>query len=191
MNLRDFKKLYIGGIELKQLFINGIQVWKSGFKNWVLFSIDTDGSIYQNGKGYLDGYRLSSSGSISAQGNTVTTGFIPCTSTDLIRMAGVTWKSETGYSYLAFYDANFSLLGSLNCYAKSANSSGYASARRGIVAFKNSGYAEADIHPREENGVVIFDHYTFSSDANKVAYFRLSGRGKGSDMIVTVNEEIA
>ena len=33
MRLSDFKKLSVGGVELKQLFING-------YKNWVPFAID-------------------------------------------------------------------------------------------------------------------------------------------------------
>lgn len=28
MDFSKFRKLYINGVELKQLFINGIQVWK-------------------------------------------------------------------------------------------------------------------------------------------------------------------
>ena len=33
MDFSAIKKLTIGGVELKQLFIGGIQVWKSGYKN--------------------------------------------------------------------------------------------------------------------------------------------------------------
>ena len=79
MDLSVCKKLSIDGIELKKLFIS------TPFTNKVPSSIDTDGSIYQ-GHGYIEDYRLSASGELSAQTGSITTGFIPCKSTDLIRM---------------------------------------------------------------------------------------------------------
>ena len=197
IDFSGMKKLTIGGVELKQLLINGTQVWKAGYKNWVPFAIDTDGSIYQNGKGYIDGYRLSSSGALSSQTNTVTTGFIPYKNGDLIRMTGVSWKppkaENTGgtmyYCYLMFLDASFNVLGSVNCYANASSVSGYSSTVRGSVKFKNSTGTTSDIHPTENNGIYTFDQYTFSADADKVAYFRINGYGSGADMIVTINEE--
>jgi hypothetical protein len=195
MDFTKIKKLFIGGLELKQLLINGIQVWKSGYKNWVKYSIDTDGSIYQNGKGYIDGYRLSSSGSLSSQANTVTTGFIPCKSTDLIRMAGVEWLPTIAgtYTYISFFDASFKLLGSLNCQKGDKTGTGYIGTPRGIVQFENEpdNATSSALIPTKENGVYIMDQYRFKSDADKVAYFRINGYGSGADMIVTVNEEIA
>ena len=59
MDLTKLKKLVIGGIELKQLLINGVQVWKSGYKNWVKYSTEADGvTIYNGGLGYKNGYRM-------------------------------------------------------------------------------------------------------------------------------------
>lgn len=164
------------------------QIWKSGYKNWVKYAIDTDGSIYQSGKGYIDGYRLSSSGGLSSQANTVTTGFIEYQAGDLIRMSGVDWKpaitSETRYCYLAFYDSQFNVLGSINCFNTTAMSSGYNGLARGICAFKNG----INI-PSIANGVTTFDNINFS-DTSQIAYFRVNGYGSGAEMIVTVNEEI-
>lgn len=185
MDLSIFKKLLINGVELRKLFIG------TKFTNKVPLSIDTDKSIYQ-GCGYINGYRLSSSGSLSAQTGTITTGFIPCKSTDLIRMRGVSWKPMSGGAngYVMFFDSSFNVLGSFNCYMHNDYPSGYASSRRGNVLFIGSNNAEADIHPTEVDGVVTFDNYTFTSDADKVAYFRINGHGIGSNMIVTVNENI-
>ena len=185
IDFTKFKKLTIGGMELKQLFINGIQVWKSGYKNWVKHAIDTDESIYQGGKGYIEGYRLSSGGGLSAQAGTITTGFIPCKPTDVIRLGGVSWYPPSGYCYLAFYDSSFAVLGSINCFPSTASVAvnGYHGVSRGICMFPDS------VHPTIENGVVTFDNYAFS-DGSKVAYFRVNGYGNGADAIVTVNEEI-
>ena len=176
MLLSDFKKLSVGGVELKQLFINGVQVWKSGYKNWVPFAIDgASGNIF-DGVGYRDGYRLSSSGSLSAQSNTFTTGFIPCKSTDVPRIGGVSWVPlSNGYCYLAFYNSSFTLLGSVN---QDNNGNNYY---RGIVTNATT--------ISTVNGISTFK--PVFSDGSKVAYFRINGYGKGADAIVTVNEEIA
>ena len=187
MDLSRFKKLFIGGMELKQLFIG------NKFENKVPTSIDTDKSIYQ-GKGYIEGYRLSSSGALSSQANTVTTGYIPYKNGDVIRMSGVEWlPTATGtYTYLAFYDASFSLLGSINCQKNANSLTGYVGVGRGIVQFKNtpdSGSSSPEI-PTQENGVIIMDQFRFISDADKVAWFRINGYGSGADMKVSVNEDM-
>lgn len=168
----------------------GVLLWKAPFINLVPMAIDTDGSRF-DGVGYRDGYRLSSSGSLSAQANTFTTGFIPVTASDVIRMAGVEWFFKSGYRYLAFYDSGFALLGSINCYASSAAASGYTSTSRGIVTHKTTGKVGiAENHPTvDSNGVITFDQYGFT-DGSNVAYFRINGYGAGADAIVTVNEEI-
>lgn len=47
MDFSTLKKLTIDGVELKQLLINGIQVWKaSSYKNLVTNSPDVDGKPY-------------------------------------------------------------------------------------------------------------------------------------------------
>ena len=183
MDLSIFKKLLINGVELHKLFIG------TKFTNKVPLSIDTDKSIYQ-GCGYIEGYRLSSSGPLSAQTGTITTGFIPCKSTDLIRMYGVDWFPSSGNGYLSFYDSSFTLLGSVNCYPDADYSTGYLSAARGNVKFKGTDLTPTQNHPAVENGVFIFNQYEFKSDADKVAYFRINGNGNPYDMIVTVNEDI-
>lgn len=182
MDFTKIKKLFIGGMELKQLFIG------NKFDNKVPKSIDMDGSIYQAGKGYIDEYRLSSSGGLSGQANTVTTGFIEYQAGDLIRMSGVDWKpaitSETRYCYLAFYNSQFNVLGSINCFNTTDVSSGYNGIARGICTFKNGINM-----PSIANGVTTFDNINFS-DTTQIAYFRVNGYGSGADMIVTVDEEI-
>ena len=114
MNLTNFKKIFINGVELKQLLINGIQVWKAiTFTNQVPISEDTAAGSVFNGVGYIENRRLSSSGSLSssAQNGSVTTGFIPWYGdTTVIRMKGVEWLNATanynGHFYIMFYNAN-------------------------------------------------------------------------------------
>ena len=188
MDFTKLKKLNIGGIDLKQLFINGIQVWKS-FTNWVPLSTDTDGSIF-NGTGYKENVRLSSSGGISssAQNGSVTTGFIPFPDGDktVIRMKGVEFisgGSESGkHYYVVFYDASKNT--ATNCYLSAQNVNAYSHI---ITA------------TRDENGVETFSfnhEYGTTNEflqyiRNKAKYIRITAKGKGADMIVTINEEIA
>jgi hypothetical protein len=152
------------------------------YTNLVPTAIDTDGSVF-DGIGYRDGYRLSSSGSLSAQDGTTTTGFIPVTGTGVIRMAGIPWipaasaDGASRSSYISFFDSKFAVLGSYNVSVVSGNQS---NAPRGIVT---SATVTTD-----DNGVTTFA--PVFSDASKIAYVRLNGWGSGADMIVTVNEEI-
>ena len=77
--------------------------------NLVETSIDTDGSIYNNGLGYLVGYRLGSSGTISSSSapDGVITGFIPYNG-EVIRAYGSTVDNAgASGNYIHTYDANF------------------------------------------------------------------------------------
>lgn len=191
MDFSAFKKLKIGGIELKQLFINGIQVWKAiTYINQVPISTDTDGSIF-NGTGYKENVRLSSSGGISgsAQNGSVTTGFIPFPSGDatVIRMKGVEWLNAQptygGHFYVNFYDENKKIVDSNNNRMESPA----------------DGITHIVTVTRDENGVETFvfnqsygtSNTLLQSIRNKAKYIRITARGKGADMIVTINEEIA
>jgi hypothetical protein len=91
MDFTKIKKLTIGGVELKQLLVGGIQVWKSGYKNWVKYSTEADGvTVYNGGLGYKSGIRLSTSdgGDRTKEGMYVS-GYIPITNTDTLRLVNV------------------------------------------------------------------------------------------------------
>lgn len=190
MIFANVKKLVIPEGEVKKIESGGVLLWKKEYTNLVPTSIDSTGAIF-NGTGYQNGYRLSSSGGLSSMSGGCVTGFLPCKSTDIIRMAGVSWYYQNGYCYLSFYDSSFAVLGSINQYYN-ATAGKYASTARGIVSIKGTSDDTAYTYPSEANGVYTFDHYEFDSDtdAAAVAYFRINGYGDGADMIVTVNEEI-
>ena len=185
MNLADYKKLSIGGIELKTLTINGTLAWKSkSFTNLVPTSIDTDGSIY-NGVGYKENVRLSSTGGISgsAQNGSVTTGFIPWHGDgDVLRLKGVEWKNATanyqGHYYLDFYDGNKKFLDY-------------------ISSESHASYGHIVTVTRDADGVETIVWNQSYGDTNAcllhvraASFIRLNAYGKGKDMIVTINEEI-
>ena len=189
MDFRNIKKLTIGGVALKQLFINGIQVWKS-FTNQVPISEDTAAGSIFNGVGYIENRRLSSSGSLSssAQNGSVTTGFIPFPDGDktIIRMKGVEWQNATtnygGHHYIIFYDENKKVVDSTNNRLEAPCNLSH------IVTIT-----------REANGVETFDwvesygttNSLFQLIRNKAKFIRITAHGKGADMIVTINEEIS
>lgn len=186
MDFRNIKKLNIGGVELKQLFIGGTQVWKAiTFTNQVPISTDTDGSIF-NGVGYKENVRLSSSGGISssAQNGSVTTGFIPWYGdTTYLRMQGVEWKNSSanygGHYYINAYDANKKFLTYLSA-AEAPN------------------YTHVVTVTRDSNGIetVKFSE-TYGTSNTMLQYFRaakyirINAYGKGANFVVTINEEIA
>ena len=188
MDFRNIKKLTIGGVALKQLFINGIQVWNS-FTNQVPISTDTDGSVF-NGVGYIENRRLSSSGGLSssAQNGSVTTGFIPFPDGDktVIRIKGVEWlnayANHGGHYYILFYDAKKN-----NVTQADYLSSGDYNRFSHVVTIT-----------RDANGIetVAFNKDYGTANAwlqtirNSAKFFRITAYGKGADMIVTVNEEI-
>lgn len=182
-DLSSIKNLSIDGINLKKLLVNGIYVWAK-YDNWVPLSTESNSMAIFNGNlGYREGYRLSSNGAEKAQTDSVVTGFIPCKITDIPRMKGVTWGTSisSGYCYIAFYDANFSLLGTVNRFQMS-NSNGVSNIG-GSIANK-----EASSITTDNNGVTTFN-IVFNGTPN-IAYIRISATGKGADMIVTVNREI-
>lgn len=168
--------------------LSGTVLWqKKTFKNQVPISTDTDGSIF-NGAGYKENARLSSSGGISgsAQNGSVTTGFIPFKQTDgkldVIRMKGVEWLGATskygGHFYINCYDSNKKFLD----YLASAELNTYAHI---VTVTRNSAGVET---------VQFNDSYGTSNAKlqyfRKASFIRITARGKGADMIVTINEEI-
>lgn len=189
MDFSKLKKLTIGGVELVKLFLGGVQVWAmKTFTNQVPISTDTNGSIF-NGVGYIENRRLSSSGGLSgsAQNGSVTTGFIPWYGdTTYLRMKGVEWKDANanygGHYYVIFYDANKKSRSGDNDHI----ASGDLSRMDHILTVT-----------RDANGVETFifnkDYGTTNTLLQWVRsakYIRITARGKGADMIVTVNEEI-
>lgn len=189
MDFSSVKKITIPEGVVKKIECNGIVLWKS-FTNLVPTSTDTDGSIF-NGVGYKDNVRLSSSGGVSssAQNGSVTTGFIPINGAeDVIRLKGVEWLKTTanygGHFYFVFYD-------------KDKKSRGY----NDYMASQAQGAGDYDhilTATRDENGVETFvwnkDYGTSNTLLQWIrsaSYVRITARGKGADMIVTINEEIS
>ena len=179
LDFSQLKSLIIDGVELNQLYI-------SNYNNLISSAIDTNGTIY-NGCGYIEGYRLSSSGALKEQSNTITSGFIPCAATSVIRIAGVVWLHNINYNtynYLTYYDSNFTMLGSINV---NYDAGGTVLHPHGNLAIDTS----QSVITVDENGCTTFQIvFEEGQDPSNIAYFRINGIGQGSNMVVTVDKEI-
>lgn len=172
MNL-DFSKLKslnIDGVELNKLYI-------SQHTNLVPHSIDTDGSLY-NRCGYINGYRLNSTGELQKAPTTVTSGFIPCIATSVIRLAGIGWLVSGVYQYLTYFDKNFNMLAAINYDGE-------------MHVFGNVTIDINKSNIESSSDCTTFKiAFTEGADVSNIAYFRISGIGYGSNMTVTVDQEI-
>lgn len=179
MDFQNLKKLTIGGVELKQLFINGIQVWKSGYKNWARFSTESDGkTIYNGGKGYKDGYRVRSGGAEGATERGSCSGFIPVEGSDVVRFSGWDMSVAANENAINVADSSFANIGQ-------TTGLGYY----GIFQSGYSAYTLEKSLVQEKTGIW---KWVAPPAASGIAYIRVSGytMGDGSKMIVTINEEI-
>lgn len=183
MDFSKIKKLFIGGAELKQLFINGIQVWKSGYKNWVKYSTEADGvTIYNGGLGYKNGYRIRSGGAEGAHSNASCTGFIPVKGRDIIQVGGTDD---------VFVATSYGICQAVNAFDSSFTNLGQVVGNTipGYGIFDKDGVCAAYGH----SSVIQNDNcwqWTVPPDAG-IAYIRVTGYTQdGSKLIITINEEI-
>ena len=183
LDFSQYKSLTVDGINLKKLYVGK-------YNNAIFNAIDTDGSHY-NGCGYIEGYRLNSSGTLTAQNNTVSSGFIPCTQHSVIRMSGTTLSyipsgGFNGYLYLQFYDSDFALLGGMNWdYNGGENASNIFFHGDLVIDYDNSTVTT------DANGCTTFQmRFSDEEESSQIAYFRINGYGEGENIIVTVDSEL-
>lgn len=139
------------------------------YTNLVSSSLSSINSSYGNKLGYVDDYILTSADSLYYLKGYTHTGYISSSVNDVIRVSGGTFDGTVG-SYILIFDANHSLI-----YVKTIN--GYNEATAGI-SFTNS-------------GILVFEPSKVSGvNLSGMAYFRVSTRGVGADLIITINEKI-
>ena len=184
MDFRELKKLTIGGVDLVQLFINGVQVFKSGYKNWVKYSTEADGvTIYNGGLGYKNGYRIRSGGGEGTQARGTCTGFIPVQGGDVIRISGFDFSYASNGNAINVSDSSFTNLGQFTMLP----------AAYGILA-TGEAYVAYSVKSVVEETTGVWK-WVVPPAASGVAYIRVSGQNEsgtypGANLIVTVNEEI-
>ena len=159
--------------------IIGTLVISGGYTNQVPISINADGTIYNSGLGYKNGYRVRSGGAEAASNGATCTGFIPVKPSDIIRLKGWDMKVNNTANSINIYDSSFTNLGQW------AANSAY-----GYGTLAGTDYAKNDYMVEETTGV--YKWVVPPTDVGNIAYIRVSGNtgGIGANMIVTVNEEI-
>lgn len=179
MNLADYKKLSIDGIELKDLTINGVLAWKAKtFTNLIPLSTEADGkTIYNGGLGYKDRYRVRSGGAEAEDRYTTITGYIPYKKGDKLYIYPPFFGENTANT-VNFYDVSFACLGQITdsgvCY----------------------GFCTSAFKTKVVNGVSVLDISSVTvSGIGNVAYVRIGNSiatqiSSGSQMIITKNEEM-
>ena len=177
MDFANLKSLTIPEGEVAEITCNGVLLWKGGYTNLVPLSTEADGkTIYNNGLGYKNRYRVRSSGAEAASNTSACVGFIKATAGDIVRLSGYDVKNTAGaQNAINVYDGNRTNLGQI----VGNNTISYG-------CFNGTGINWDDVIA-EGNGV----YYWVIPSGYGIEYIRVTGyTNDGSKMIVTVNEEI-
>lgn len=162
-------------------FTKGPEV--NGYKNWVRYATESDGvTIYNDGLGYKDGYRIRSGGELIEADGSSCTGFIPVKAGDVVRMAGYDFNHVSAQNTINAYAADFGHWGQA---AINNAEGGYG---QFSTVWKEYGWSSCF-----ENPVGVLNWIAPPDVDNvKIAYIRVTGivESGGSEMIITVNEEI-
>ena len=143
------------------------------YTNQVSISTDTDGNVY-NGTGYKDGYRINSSGAEAALKGFTATGFIPFTKGQTIRIGGEGITFGEYGCVVMFYDLNKTTI-----------------IDRGI-GYDKVGNTAYGTWITEETSVFCLDpNYNYPNTlTTEQGYIRVSAKGSGANLIVTLDEKI-
>ena len=143
------------------------------YTNQVPISTDADGNVF-NGTGYIDGYRINSSGATAAYSGFTATGFIPFTKGQTIRIGGEGITYDKYGCLLMFYDLSKTVI---------ANAG---------ISYDKVGNTTYGTWTTEENSVFCLDPndtYPNTLSGNS-GYIRISANGSGANLIVTLDEKI-
>ena len=117
--------------------------------NVLTTAIDTDGTPYNGGTGFKQGFRLTSSGTESSNASQSVTGYIPVAAGDVVRVLNI--GAVRNYAcYLLGYDSSFNKTAT---FATSFDNTGF-SFLGGIVPASNVAYVRFNFMKNSENVVV-------------------------------------
>ena len=143
------------------------------YTNQVSISTDTDGNVY-NTVGYKDGYRINSSGAEAEYSGYTTTGFIPFTKGQTIRIGGEGITYDSYGCLLMFYDTSKTVISNAG------------------IGYQHVGSTTYGTWTTEQTSVFCldpFDTYPNTLSGNS-GYIRISAKGSGANLIVTLDEKI-
>ena len=146
------------------------------YTNWAKKAIASDGTIYNNGKGYKENYRLNSSGAEASYNGRCVTGFIPAKPNDIVRLEDMDYMnmsatSDDGTIKIALYNESFGYINNMSHHPNNLPSAAWSPVYR------------------EDGNVKQFTIPT--AFGNNVRYIRISAKNINDDSVITVNEEIS
>lgn len=185
MDFSNVKSIVIPEGQVKQITSNGAVLWKSGYKNWVRYSTNADGTIYNNGLGYKNGYRVRSGGAEIVLDASACTGFMPFKKGDIMYIYPAFFGGNV-VNAINFANASFENIGQMTAsgslYGICANSSGWMASLQNV-----SGVSVLDVSGVSNANDIAYVRITNSIDASENG----AGVTTGAQFIVTINEEIA
>lgn len=187
MDFSTVEAITIPDGDVTKIEVNGSIIWElveaPSYTNQVPISIDTDGNIY-NGCGYKDGYRVRSGGAEAVQAYSAITGFIPVNIGDVIRIYPP-FTGKNTQNIINFADSEFNNLGQIT-----DSGIGYGICSGKVSLYKTSvvdGVSTLTLtseHGTNIKYIRVGNHIGKDGDGN------YSLINSGSEMIVTINEEI-
>ena len=139
--------------------------------NQIPISTDSSGNLFvgANGEaGYKTDTRLSVSGSERTQSGHETTGFIPAKYADTIYLKNITITSATS-EVMCFYDSNYAVLvGTYSEFVFGATSGGVVSKKVSDIALDS-----------------------ITTNADKIAFVRISANEINANSVITINQPIS
>lgn len=156
------------------------------FNNWIPYSTeDDDITIYNNGLGYKDGYRVRSGGGEAENNYATATGYIPVKAGDVVRVKGAEFLHSGTENAINVYDGSLAVLGQM------AGNSSY-----GYGIFTEEAYANYQFSSVVENPEGVFT-WVVPPHAD-IRYMRVTARTNytgdgtlhGDGLVVTVNEQL-
>ena len=138
----------------------------TAYTNVLQYACDRDGEAFANA-GYMNNYSLARDGNIRLNSGYTFTGYIEAYNDAVIRFKGLSFDGSEG-SCICLYNSNYELI-------KYIPISKQNDASTGIVV---------------KNSVTKFTPADAEDDFSNLKYFRLSGIGKGANLIITYLEEL-
>lgn len=153
-----------------------------GTTNWALNSMNVDGTTYNNGLGYKDGYRVRSGGEEASQSTAVCTGYIPFKKGDTLRIYPP-FSGKNTENAINFVDANFTNLGQITDNGGGAY--GICVGHYNLYRPTTVGGVSTLTFTEEHDDNIAYVRVTHYKTSSGIANY---GVKTGSEMIITVNE---
>lgn len=175
MDFSTVKALSIKEGVVKKIEYNGVIIWQEApsIKNWVRYSINQDGTVYNNGQGYKIGYRVRSGGAEGEDNYAVCTGFIPLKNGDTLRISPP-FSGINAENAINFYKSDFTVFGQIT-----DTGAVYGSCTSAYKTTVINGVSSLTLDSRHNDTIayVRITHHTTDTS-------------NGANFIITINQEI-